>query len=78
MKSHPHARRRALSIAILDSGQTQADLARRLGMERTRLCRIVRGVRAPQPEEREAIALALARHPADLFPDEGGARGSST
>jgi len=70
-------RRRALAIAILDSGTTQAQIAQRAGIERTRLCRIVRGARKPTAPECEALALALARHPADLFPDEGGARGGS-
>jgi len=68
MKSHPFARRRALAIAILDSGTTQRQIAARAGMESSRLSRIVHGLRTPDAQERVALALALARHPDELFP----------
>lgn len=59
---------RALEHAIVDSGRTQRELARRMGMDETRLSRIVSGKARLFPRERRAIAKALRLPQRVLFP----------
>lgn len=56
-----------LRVAIVCHGGTQRALARRLGMDETRLSRIVRGQAQPFPHERRALAKVLKCHEAAIF-----------
>jgi transcriptional regulator with XRE-family HTH domain len=59
-----------LKRAIFESGMKQKDIAARLQMDEGHLSRIVNGLHAPQAT-REAIADALDRPVADLWPEPG-------
>ena len=58
----------ALKVAILASGQTQRQLARRVRIDETRLSRIVRGRVVAFPKERRRLAKVLQRVEVELFP----------
>lgn len=57
----------ALKIAIVQSGQTQRALARRLDIDETRFSRIVSGEVEAYADERRAIARALGKGVRELF-----------
>jgi transcriptional regulator with XRE-family HTH domain len=69
MKSQLPVRRRALAIAILDSGFTQGQIAHEARIETSRMSRIVRGTITPHVQECTALARVLRRHPEELFPE---------
>ena len=62
-----------LKLAILASGQPQRQVAATCGIRENRFPEIVRGWTEPREDERQAIAAALGKSPAELFnkQDEG-------
>ena len=68
MKSQKVAKRNlALKVAILHSGRTQRATAERLGMDETRLSKLIAGKGCPTESERKALARAVRRPEAELF-----------
>lgn len=61
----------ALKRAIFDSGETQRDLARRLGIDETVLSKFVTGDRTPSDATRQSIADALDVEVSELWPETG-------
>jgi transcriptional regulator with XRE-family HTH domain len=59
----------ALKIAIVESTRPAADIAEEAGLHESKLSKIVNGRREPSKAERAAIARALKRKPAELFPE---------
>jgi len=59
----------ALKIAIIESGRSQVDIAKEVGLHDTKLSFIVNGHREASPAERKALARVLKRKQADLFPE---------
>lgn len=57
----------ALKVAIVASGRTQREVAEAIGIDETRMSRIVNGEHADDTL-REAIATTLGRTTDDLFP----------
>jgi transcriptional regulator with XRE-family HTH domain len=58
----------ALKVAIIDSGKTQRQVARRARIDETRFSRIITGQVAPFPIERERLAKILKKTELELFP----------
>jgi transcriptional regulator with XRE-family HTH domain len=67
----------ALKLAILSSGQTQTDIARKTGLTESRLSRIIRGHGDPTNEERRLIARALRSPMSRLFPVDEQTEGAA-
>lgn len=61
----------ALKRAIFESGETQRDLARRLGIDETVLSKFVTGDRIPSDATRQVLADALGREASELWPEAG-------
>jgi transcriptional regulator with XRE-family HTH domain len=59
----------ALKVAILHSRMTQIALAKRTRINEARLSRIIHGHDTPTAREMSAIARALRRPKAALFPE---------
>jgi transcriptional regulator with XRE-family HTH domain len=69
MKSQKLASRNlALKFAILESGRTQRETAKRLRMDETRLSKIIGGEAIAYEREREKLAQLLGRPQSELFP----------
>ena len=58
-----------LRIALLHSGMTQLELAKKCGLSRNVVNAIFRELRSARPEERAALARVLGRKESQLFPD---------
>lgn len=58
----------ALKLAILTSGQTQTDIARKTDIHESRLSRIIRGHMEASDDEKKRIARALRAPAEELFP----------
>lgn len=61
---------KALKIAIIEADTTQAEVAKRAGLQRPKLSNIIHEYDAPTPEQKKAIAKILKRKVEDLFPVE--------
>lgn len=59
-----------LKMAILTSGQTQTDIAKRTDIHESRLSRIIRGHQDPNEDEKKRIARALRISVDELFVSE--------
>ena len=59
-----------LKLAIFESGDPQVVIAKRAGVDETRLSRIIRGHVEATASERKALARALRLPVDDLFPTE--------
>ena len=57
-----------LKVAIMRSGETQRGIAFAVGIPEMRMSEIVHGHRAATPAQQKAIAKALRKPVADLFP----------
>lgn len=58
-----------LKLALIQSGQTQFEIAHQVGISETRLSRLVRGRLPPSEEEAKRIARILRVSPTQLFPE---------
>lgn len=58
-----------LKLAFIEAGVTQQEIASETNIHFSRLSRIVRGWTPATDDEQKAIAKALRRQRADLFPD---------
>lgn len=64
-------RRRTLTIAVLDDGREQREIAAAAGISEQALSGACTGrIRNPRPATRQAIARALGRTEHELFSDE--------
>ena len=61
--------RMAVKVAIIESGQTQRQVAAQIEMPESRLSAIVRGWINPRTDERKALARVLGRRLEELFAD---------
>jgi ribosome-binding protein aMBF1 (putative translation factor) len=61
-----------LKLALLEHGESQYAVARRLGVSETRLSRIVQGRLAPTPEERARLAEMLELDQDEVFQTAAG------
>lgn len=61
---------KALILAMLDRETTQIKTARQTGIHQSRLNRIVNGHDEATPDEKKALAKALRRPVAELFPEQ--------
>jgi transcriptional regulator with XRE-family HTH domain len=59
---------RTLKLAFLDRGLRQIDVAAAIGIDETRLSRIVNGREPPSPRVKAALARLLHKPAAALFP----------
>jgi transcriptional regulator with XRE-family HTH domain len=59
----------ALKFAIIESGRSQVELASALGMQDSRLSKIVNGHFQATEDEQRAIAHALGKPVDQLFPE---------
>jgi DNA-binding XRE family transcriptional regulator len=59
-----------LKIKILESGISQFQLARTVGISDTHLSKIVNGWITPPGDLKSSIAKAIGCNPSDIFPDE--------
>jgi len=59
-----------LKIKILESGISQFQLARTVGISDTHLSKIVNGWIIPPGDLKSSIAQAIGCNPSDIFPDE--------
>lgn len=57
-----------LKVAFIETGRKQIEVAADIAMDVTKLSKIVNGHLDPTPEEAKAIAKALRRSVAHLFP----------
>jgi len=57
-----------LKIAILESGLSQQEVAKAIGIHESRMSQIVNGWRESTDAERKALARLLKRKATDLFP----------
>lgn len=68
MKSQKLAiRNLALKVAILESGRTQRETAKRIRMDETRLCKIIAGHGIPTKAERRRLAKVTGKPEDVLF-----------
>lgn len=58
-----------LKLAIVGSGKSQVDIAKAASIHESKLSKIVHGYREPSDDEKKAIAKALRRPVAHLFPE---------
>lgn len=63
------AHKRALKIAIWDSGKPQIVVAQKAKIHETRLSKIVHGHLEPTADEQKALARVLRRPIDELFPE---------
>lgn len=68
MNKLPRTRNVALKIAIVESGYTQRELARRWSIDETRLSRIISGEVEAYADERRVIARGLGKGVREVFP----------
>ena len=61
--------RAELRDAIFRSGKPQIEIARRTGIDETKLSKIVRGWRDPSPKEVRALSRVLRVPASQLFPE---------
>jgi len=61
-----------LKIAIIQTGRRAYEIERQLGFWPSQLSKLIAGITEPTNEERAAIAQALNKTVAELFPPETG------
>ena len=61
---------RKLKQLIRESGKTQGQLAKEIGIPEARLSRIIHGYINPRKSEEEAIAVALGILTVEVFPPQ--------
>lgn len=57
-----------LKLAIFTSGTSQTVVARKTGIDESRLSRIINGHAEPTPDEQKVLARALRKPVDELFP----------
>jgi transcriptional regulator with XRE-family HTH domain len=62
------AKNLALKLAIFESGMSQLDIEKAVGLPMSKLSMIVRGHRPASEAEQKALAKLLKRKRSDLFP----------
>lgn len=70
------AKNKTLIVAILDRDTTQIEVAKRAGIHETRFSKITNGHVEPTADEKKAIAKALRKPIAEVFPDSDQALAS--
>lgn len=66
---HPMPINTALKVAFIEAGRRQIEVAGDIGMDESKLSKIVNGHLEPTLEEAKAIAKALRRPVDHLFPE---------